>query len=116
MFTIELQEIAHVHQHSNAHISDVLHLLETSYYTLLDAISQALEIESSLTGMVCDNEWTEFEITVYPSGNTAIMPHMVEIDGTIYNADYAVRVLACYMSSYDHMQLRNRVVSLSEVS
>lgn len=113
MFTNNIQEIAHVRQFSNAHISDVLHLLEDAYYTLAHGISLALEAEHNLTGYIIDNEWTEFEITIIPSPNTAIMPHMVQIDGTIYNADYAVRVLACYLSSVEFMHLQERVIKIS---
>jgi hypothetical protein len=113
MFTTNIQEIAHIRQFSNAPITDVLHLLEDAYYTLAHGISLALEAECNLTGTVIDNEWTEFEITIIPSANVAIMPHMVEIEGTIYNVDYAVRVLACYLNSVEFMRLQERVVKIS---
>jgi hypothetical protein len=41
------------------------------------------------------------------------MPHMVEIEGTIYNADYAIRVLACYLNSVEFMHLQERVIKIS---
>lgn len=116
MFTIEISEIQHLRQHSNAKIGEVLYLLEDAYHTIADALSQSIEADGrAVSGVVIDNEFIPFVVTAYASANTAIQPHIIEIDGVMYNAEYAVRVLACYLASVEFVRFAERVIRLEEI-
>ena len=116
MFTTSISEIQYVRTQSNAVIRDVLHLLESSYATLAHGISNALEAEGNITGYIEDNHANEFVITIIPSPNTAIMPHCVEIEGIIYTADYAIRVLACCLADIEFVRITERLGTVANIS
>lgn len=112
MYQLTITEIEHVAKNSNAHISDVLHLLDTAYWTIKDGIAQSLESGQPFTGTLTDNEWNDFDVTIIAYPNPEIMPHIILIDGIAYNCEYGLRVLACYLSSVEYVQLAERVVKV----
>lgn len=108
---ILLSEIAYVASQSNADAIDWLRLIDTAINTITEGILIAGQNGNFAETMICDDEWNEFPLAIIASSNTDIIPHLVEIDGEIYNADFAVRVLACYIASSDHVRETQEILA-----
>lgn len=103
-YQLTTQEIEYVALNSNVYASDWLRLLDIAINTIAEGIFIAGKQKGFAETMICDDEWNEFPLAIIASKNTKVMPHMVEIDGEFYNADYAVRVLATYIASVNHVR------------